>query len=499
MATSIVRTEWFNLLNGNEENLRPLLSRIPAHELRSRPLLALLLGLCYISTDFQRLLKTRYFMIAVRSAQENPTDHAAIDLALIRATEATAYRLLGSPELGLAPARHAVRALESIALEDRSKIPHLPRVYCQAGITLYYGGDVDAALETFGMGLAEMAVAAQPASAFGNLSMLAGIHALEGRLPEAKSHVKYARTAVWSSEQRNSYTGTFYGVAEVILALEKFDAASARGRLNAMAHDRRTIEHWTAIARVEALIHLMEGTPGRALAKIDTFSELRGPEGRSRAVRADLSGTRALLQLALGNPLAAEAILRDDLAESPRGRINQARVELCLDRTGSALTALRSITNAHLPARLAAEAAALEAAVMLRISAKPRALGIIDHLGELLRSTQMLLPLALLPAHDHSRVVTALRKAGYAEVLDGSPVRSVLTTSTTGTPLTQRELTVLETFRTVPTVTEVAARLSVSSNTVKSHLRSVYRKFGVSKREDAIAVAISRHLFVDPD
>ncbi|MSW52909.1 MAG: DNA-binding response regulator, partial [Actinobacteria bacterium] len=36
---------------------------------------------------------------------------------------------------------------------------------------------------------------------------------------------------------------------------------------------------------------------------------------------------------------------------------------------------------------------------------------------------------------------------------------------------------------------EVALRLYVSENTVKTHLRSIYRTLGVADREDALAVA----------
>ena len=60
-------------------------------------------------------------------------------------------------------------------------------------------------------------------------------------------------------------------------------------------------------------------------------------------------------------------------------------------------------------------------------------------------------------------------------------------------PLTEAELHVL---RLLPTSSyqQIAATLYVSPNTVKTHLRSIYRKLGVASRSDAIARALERCL-----
>ena len=55
--------------------------------------------------------------------------------------------------------------------------------------------------------------------------------------------------------------------------------------------------------------------------------------------------------------------------------------------------------------------------------------------------------------------------------------------------LTQRERVVLGEIGENITLEEVAARLWVTRNTVKTQLRSVYRKIGVSTRAEAVAWA----------
>jgi LuxR family transcriptional regulator of spore coat protein len=56
-------------------------------------------------------------------------------------------------------------------------------------------------------------------------------------------------------------------------------------------------------------------------------------------------------------------------------------------------------------------------------------------------------------------------------------------------PLTRRERVVLAELSENVTLEEIAARLWVSRNTVKSQVRSAYRKIGVSTRAEAVAWA----------
>ena len=62
--------------------------------------------------------------------------------------------------------------------------------------------------------------------------------------------------------------------------------------------------------------------------------------------------------------------------------------------------------------------------------------------------------------------------------------------ATTGVQaLTRRERVVLAVLAEDVTLDEIAARFWVTRNTVKSQVRSVYRKIGVSTRTEAVAWA----------
>jgi LuxR family maltose regulon positive regulatory protein len=53
-------------------------------------------------------------------------------------------------------------------------------------------------------------------------------------------------------------------------------------------------------------------------------------------------------------------------------------------------------------------------------------------------------------------------------------------------PLTEREIAVLRLLQDTVSLREIGQELSVSANTVKTHTQAIYRKLGVSTRQDAI-------------
>jgi LuxR family maltose regulon positive regulatory protein len=55
--------------------------------------------------------------------------------------------------------------------------------------------------------------------------------------------------------------------------------------------------------------------------------------------------------------------------------------------------------------------------------------------------------------------------------------------------LSERELEVLRYLPSMLTVSEIAAELYVSINTIKAHTRSIYAKLGASRRQDAVVLA----------
>ncbi|MFF5626862.1 response regulator transcription factor [Microbacterium sp. NPDC012755] len=492
-TVALVRDGWFDLLRENSPLLRETIEWVPSEGLRDSPLLAMFAGLLFYGTPHRRLKGLRLFVGATRAAATNRRVLEPIDRALILTSASVSYRLIGRATLGVKPARTAMRILNEMSDADRQRVHALPRVYSHLGATLYYGGHVDEALSAFEHGLAEVPRQGYP-HGFMNLAMLAGIHALQGTLRESETYLVAARSPDWSDTTRSMYPGTYYRIAEATVALEVFDTATARQHLEAMVHDRATIEHWIPIALTEAMTNLVDGRPGEALAGLDAFAASRQKEGRSATAKNQLAPMRALLQLALENPDAAVAILDRDAAPGPARDISRARTDLLLGRHGAALHRLRRLAGATLTSRLSVEASALEAACVLRIADQVRTRPTLERLGATLAASGQRLALALLPAADFDRVQAALRTTGYQAVVAALPAVSLIPEIGGERLLSEREHAVLQALVNTSSNAAIANDLVVSVNTVKTQLRSIYRKLGVSTRDEAIAVALARHL-----
>jgi LuxR family maltose regulon positive regulatory protein len=336
--------------------------------------------------------------------------------------------------------------------------------------------------------------AADPLAALGSVAMLAVVHAGGGDLTQAREYIHVARS---SASALRPDDAAALRLAEASVALEQLDVQAATELMDAAADRLRTSVHWIPAAVLTGMIELAGGHPGRGLAHLDHAARARGAEGRTEAARRAFAPLRALLRLALGHPDSASAILERDAGSPTVLHIGRARAELMLGRHGAALQQLRALSSTVLSTREHANVIALESAALLRFSNERRVGDVVDHLGSLLQRSGLRLPLALLPEPDFDRVADALTAAGYADLLGAGRIRPLLPELGGAGVLSRRETAVLAALVEHPSHTAIAAQLNVSVNTVKSQLRSVYRKLGVSTRDEAIAVAIDRHLLVE--
>ena len=58
--------------------------------------------------------------------------------------------------------------------------------------------------------------------------------------------------------------------------------------------------------------------------------------------------------------------------------------------------------------------------------------------------------------------------------------------NSSGDPLTRREADILRHLATGLPLKEIAENLNISKNTIKTHLRNLYRKLGAEDRKDAV-------------
>ena len=293
------------------------------------------------------------------------------------------------------------------------------------------------------------------------------------------------------------------GLAEAALSSV---ALERNRREDALAHFRRADELLThasdvplrmAMMMQRARLAVAEGRPEPALEALERAAELSEGWPVMPAMRGLAAGLEAISRAALGGPAAAEAQLRNGagqpatseqaaalarlrlLAGDPAGA--HAALAPWLDRAADAYgpTAVELWLLEALAHDAGREpepaAAALERALD---EAEPH--GIRRPFVELGTPVATLLRRQLRQGSGHRSLVETLLQELARPAADARP-RSLLVE-----PLSDREAAVLRFLPTMMSNGEIAAELFVSINTVKTHLKSIYRKLDVPDRREAV-------------
>ncbi len=188
------------------------------------------------------------------------------------------------------------------------------------------------------------------------------------------------------------------------------------------------------------------------------------------------------------------------LADEPRygAALAWAHVQILLGRPREALACLEPLAIASLRGGLSHRLIELSVAQALALEvlgdrerafdALGRALALAEGEGYVRVFAQEPALAPLLAEHSTTKRAAHLaRSEASPEVADEAGVRGV---GALAAPLSSREIEVLRLLAGRATNEQIAARLVVSSNTVKTHLRHIYAKLGVSSRHEAIVRAI---------
>lgn len=485
LARQVVTSSWHRLLD-QASAVRKILDPVPESRLRDEPLVMILLGLSYTAAKTRRARGLQALRVALMAAKSRPVESAGFERLIRLVLESSALRVLQIHDRAAALAEQALQLLlRSFDIEKETNADQVPLLCAQLGMSLYYGGNPRRAVDCFAYGTAVLGIRHE--NAFDNLAMLSGIHALNGDLPEARRCVDLIRSGDWDRARVNGTQGMFYRVAESLLALEGSDTAGAVDHIAVFEQQRATSEHWPVIAAVEALVWLCQSQAAMGESRLESLVHLHGSEGGRETANRSLRRVRSLLALAQGRMEASKSFLDGRAPEDRHAtRVDRARVALAENRPRDALQILGRGDGSAATSRLKAEGAAIRTAAMLRIGSVRVARQEAQNLGALLHDRGLRMPLRLLPAADVHAVHDILRRETPYEI---DAVESVLHESLASAPLTDRELVVLKELASRKSLTMVAGGLGVSHNTVKTHVKSIYRKLEVTTREEAVAVA----------
>ena len=494
LAAEVVGEHWLVfLLRGGGTVLYELVRRIPEEELRSDAELALATaGLLLEQGDHEAA--DELLVRAHALASDLPVPRRRRFAVSSSATTLYRARLRGDVEEALSAACLVLDGHwdREVAVEVRAL------TLANLGIAEFWYGELPSAQERLQQAAGLALECGNDFVLFLAESYAAAADVREGRAEEARTR---AHTAIQLAERRGWTRLAHAAIAYSTLAtvhLWRGDVAAAEPLA---ARAAETLEHATepllrpAVAQVRARVLVLRGEP---LTALDVLVAANAGESLSQFLRVSAGLLEADLWLGLGEPARARGRLAEvDEEAASDAAIGLARIELASGDPGGAIRAVATFladerepvlpfarTEAWAIDAIARDAVhdedgalrALERALDL---AEPRGYsGILARYGAPLRSL-------LRRRVERGTAHRALAAQLLSTMDERSPSHRVAS-STLLEPLSERELAVLRFLPTMMSNAEIASEMFVSVNTVKTHLRHVYRKLDVADRRDCV-------------
>ena len=265
-----------------------------------------------------------------------------------------------------------------------------------------------------------------------------------------------------------------------------------------------------SLASAGAVTRRTGDVPGRVLAALvaaavalsesgesadDALLRLRSVRRRAPALGPALGGRMAALEarlLAKTARLDEAAAAVDDAGVDADMAVAAARVELARGAPADALAALARRRGARAYPEI--EARVTEAVARRALGDEEAALGALEAALALAEPEAVRRPFLdgggairdLLAAHLRRSNSHRWLAAELAASLDGRTAADGIAPAELLEALSDREAEVLRYLPTIMSNADIASELFVSVNTVKTHVKSIYRKLGATRRQDAV-------------
>jgi LuxR family maltose regulon positive regulatory protein len=479
---------------------RELVGGLPLELWHNDPRITAQLGGSYRANGSPRGKSALGYFRAAEDALALTPEAPAHCLASVLLGHAAALRTLGE----LDNARSTVLAARDIISEQLADVPLL-RVELGARFSLENGMlDLEEGLMDSARGHLEYAhgLARTHLTRAEHIELLGGIALLDafaGELSRSVTQIGYAKELAEGSDLMQTGYGAPALLAEVMIHDERFDLDAANAAEPAML-DAASGTEWEPFA--QAISAQLLALQGRFIESIDRVeTALRGYAGWARTgFGADFARLlRAALLLGLDQAEESWGILQT-LEPGEHHTLCPARITAQLrvnhgDLVGAeeAIRDCEALGGLHCT-RTAADIQLIRAGIESARGNRSASDTSADRAFVTMARTGSRAGLQRISAATLATLASrALDRTQSAEV---SALLNRIVESTTGQedrvePLSPRERLVLAQVQRGLTVAAIAAELYISPNTVKTHLRRLYRKLDVSTRDEAIRAARS--------
>lgn len=497
VTAEIVQTHALLLLSGGRYDLlRTAWTRCPVRTIDADPTLALTFALAFLDGG-EASIAAELVSRADRSLTRHPDgdEHVAATHRWLRALVGVRLSWLsGDLDVGRAASAGAEETAIAGDTTAERALSHFTNALASAASGRIDEAERSATASVRSALLADLPyVAAQATVILSVVAVTAGDLRRAGTLAARADAL--APPAEWEDTAEQSVTSGLRSYAALMAGDPEHAITLAGPSVRFHAGELAALQPTAAVATmVTAMARYDLGDRERALADIRAVREHVPTDPLSLRVLAVAAVWEQEIALRLGHADDARAVVRATRAAlGPTGDVHYlaACSALARGRRPAATELLASITDGRCPpltdwvlvaARIQAAALALDRAHESEVRRQ---------LTGALRSAAAqgaVRPLVIAP----DAVITWL--AGDPQLIGGEHaelIATVLALRSAGqpvdtVPLTPRELEILAMLPTLGTVADIAGGLSVSVNTVKTHLKSIYDKLGVDSRRRAV-------------
>lgn len=315
---------------------------------------------------------------------------------------------------------------------------------------------------------------------------LALVEAVRGHMKDAQHWIREELRHRPLTGEGETIVRTAGRVAAALVAMDRLDLSAAASILDDLGMPRRTEEFWGFVLFARGRLALLRGTPADGLRFIEAMSQ-RFPQPEGGIVTPLLDAIRADLHLATGNATDARRILAG--STHPATAPVRARLSLITGNPEAARDVVHREDGAPDPwPGTCAELALIAACAHAKSGRRAQARRFLQRAVMLSRNTGSLRMFATLP-RSMLRDLETLDVELPVDVDRLGPGFGTFREIRPSVRLTPRERVVLDALLAGGNAATIARDQFVSPNTIKSQLRSLYRKLGVSSRAEALAVA----------
>ena len=467
------------------------LPQLDQQQLRRYPLLAFANGLgCYRRRSL-RVKAWSCFAAAVEGSRSLSDEGDDAERVALWTLEATSLRLSGEASRGQLPARHALELLRDPQADLSRFHGHTGWLRLENALSLVAAGNVDEAWTALEENIAAAADLPPPVT-FQTMAAVAYLHASAGDITAADEAVGAAARLDVPASVRTGHRGALYRLARGLIALESFDTRAARQEIQRLEDHMETVEVRAPLIAMAAVGDLLSGHAARGLQRIAGYVRRVRHSGEADSLLSSIVPAQAILHMADGHSARAQEVLSAAPTESAHSfRLLLSALASHLAGDPAAESPLVGFDATAVSLREAALAQLILASAACRRGDSETSVHHLRHLLELMADNGLRSHLALLPRQELDNLHKLASSSGceHADLLTGERVPNVMPPSRAVPQLTDRELVVLHGLARHAKVADIAQSLVVSHNTVKTQLRSVYRKLDAVSREQAVSAA----------